>query len=78
MSFITERDGKGTITISPKNEALQSGLVVLLHGLGDSAEDMAEVAEVRRRERRHPHVFVLVCFVAVFCCFVRIVTHGMP
>jgi hypothetical protein len=44
--FITERDGKGTITVSPKNEADQSGLVVICHGLGDSAEGFADVAEV--------------------------------
>lgn len=44
--FITERDGKGTITVSPKNEADQSGLVVICHGLGDSAEGFSDVAEV--------------------------------
>ena len=61
MSFITERDGKGTITISPKNEALQSGLVVLSHGLGDSAEGMVDIAEVRKTCILH----VCLCVVAV-------------
>jgi hypothetical protein len=42
----TERDGSGTITVSPKNEAAQSGLVVICHGLGDSAEGFSDVAEV--------------------------------
>jgi predicted dienelactone hydrolase len=45
MSFTTQRSG-GTITISPKNEADQSGLVVISHGLGDTAEGFADVAEV--------------------------------
>lgn len=43
----TERDGSGTITVSPRNEADQSGLVVICHGLGDSAEGFVDVAEVR-------------------------------
>jgi predicted esterase len=41
----TERSD-GTVTISPRNEASQSGLVVICHGLGDSAEGFADVAEV--------------------------------
>jgi lysophospholipase-2 len=41
----TERDGSGTITVSPRNEAEQSGLVVISHGLGDTAEGFADVAE---------------------------------
>jgi hypothetical protein len=41
----TERSN-GTITVSPRNEASQSGLVVICHGLGDSAEGFADVAEV--------------------------------
>lgn len=44
-THITERDGSGTITVSPRNEAKQSGLVVISHGLGDSAEGFADVAE---------------------------------
>ena len=44
-THITERDGQGTITVSPRNEAKQSGLVVISHGLGDSAEGFADVAE---------------------------------
>jgi predicted dienelactone hydrolase len=48
MSYITERNG-GTITVSPRNEADQSALVVISHGLGDTAEGFADVAEVRRK-----------------------------
>jgi hypothetical protein len=44
-TFITERND-GTITVSPKNEASQSGLVVISHGLGDTAEGFSDVAEV--------------------------------
>lgn len=49
MTHITERSG-GTITVSPKNEADQSGLVVICHGLGDTAEGFADVAEVSTSE----------------------------
>jgi alpha-beta hydrolase superfamily lysophospholipase len=45
----TERDGKGTVTVSPKDEASQSGLVVICHGLGDTAEGFADVAEVSKQ-----------------------------
>lgn len=44
--FVTQREN-GIITISPKNEAEQSGLVVISHGLGDTAEGFVDVAEVR-------------------------------
>ena len=47
MNFITERDGKGTITMTPKNEADQSALLVICHGLGDTADGFDDVAEVR-------------------------------
>lgn len=46
MSFSTQRDGSGTVTITPKNEGDQSGLVVICHGLGDTAEGFVDVAEV--------------------------------
>lgn len=46
-THITERDGAGTITVSPRNEASQSALMVICHGLGDSAEGFSDVAEVR-------------------------------
>ena len=45
MTSFTERSG-GTITVSPRNEAEQSGLVVICHGLGDTAEGFSDVAEV--------------------------------
>jgi len=44
-THVIERDGSGTITVSPRNEADQSGLVVISHGLGDTAEGFADVAE---------------------------------
>jgi alpha-beta hydrolase superfamily lysophospholipase len=43
----TFRDNSnGMITVSPKNEQAQSGLVVICHGLGDTAEGFVDVAEV--------------------------------
>ena len=36
----------GTITITPKKETDQSALIVIAHGLGDSAEGFVDVAEV--------------------------------
>jgi hypothetical protein len=49
-TFITERAGGGNciITVSPKDESKQSALVVIAHGLGDTSEGFADVAEVRR------------------------------
>mmetsp|Transcript_3485 Transcript_3485/g.9924 ORF Transcript_3485/g.9924 Transcript_3485/m.9924 type:complete len:333 (+) Transcript_3485:58-1056(+) len=44
-SPIIERSGDGTITVGPANEADQSALVVICHGLGDSSEGFADVAE---------------------------------
>ena len=46
MSFSTERDGSGTITVTPRNEGDQSALCVICHGLGDTSEGFADVAEV--------------------------------
>mmetsp|Transcript_7701 Transcript_7701/g.11060 ORF Transcript_7701/g.11060 Transcript_7701/m.11060 type:complete len:348 (-) Transcript_7701:251-1294(-) len=48
--FNMERDGKGTITITPKNEADQTALIVISHGLGDTSEGFADVAEHLARE----------------------------
>ena len=45
-SHITSRDGKGLITVAPRDESKQSALVVISHGLGDSAEGFVDVAEV--------------------------------
>jgi hypothetical protein len=50
-SFVTLRNG-GTITVAPKNEGDQSALVIIAHGLGDTAEGFADVAEVRTTYRR--------------------------
>eukprot|EP00529_Nitzschia_sp_RCC80_P026650 CAMPEP_0113486568 /NCGR_PEP_ID=MMETSP0014_2-20120614/25063_1 /TAXON_ID=2857 /ORGANISM="Nitzschia sp." /LENGTH=282 /DNA_ID=CAMNT_0000380243 /DNA_START=204 /DNA_END=1052 /DNA_ORIENTATION=- /assembly_acc=CAM_ASM_000159 len=53
----TERDGT-TITVAPKNEGEQSGLVVICHGLGDTAEGFADVAE--HMSSKMPHLkFIL-------------------
>jgi lysophospholipase-2 len=41
----TTRTNDGLITLSPKNEASQSALVIICHGLGDSAEGFVDVAE---------------------------------
>ena len=43
--FATERSGDGTITLTPQNEADQSALMVICHGLGDTAEGFADAAE---------------------------------
>ena len=50
MNFITERDGEGTITMTPKNEADQSALLVICHGLGDTADGFDDVAESLARK----------------------------
>jgi len=49
-TFTTERTSDGLITVSPKNEGDQSALVVITHGLGDTAEGFADVAEMLARE----------------------------
>lgn len=49
-THVTERSSEGLITVSPTNEADQSALVVIAHGLGDSAEGFADVAEVSREQ----------------------------
>lgn len=57
-THVTERDGSGTITVSPRNEASQSALMVICHGLGDSAEGFADVAE--QLASQMPHIkFIL-------------------
>lgn len=48
MTFYTERSD-GVITVAPKNEGDQSALVVICHGLGDTSEGFADVAEVSCR-----------------------------
>jgi len=57
-TYTTERSGSGTITVAPRNEASQSGLVVICHGLGDSAEGFVDVAE--QLAQKMPHLkFIL-------------------
>jgi len=56
-TFTTTRD-KGVITVTPRKESEQSALVVICHGLGDSAEGFADVAE--NLAAQMPHVkFIL-------------------
>lgn len=43
-AYATHRDN-GVITVAPKIETEQSGLVVICHGLGDSAEGFVDMAE---------------------------------
>lgn len=58
MSSYTERSNDGTIVVSPQNESEQSALVVISHGLGDSAEGFVDVATMLSKEM--PYVkFVL-------------------
>ncbi len=44
-STTTTRQGDGTIIVSPTNESLQSGTIIICHGLGDTAEGFVDVAE---------------------------------
>lgn len=44
-SHVTTREGNGIITIAPRDESKQSALVVITHGLGDTAEGFVDVAE---------------------------------
>mmetsp|Transcript_17870 Transcript_17870/g.32353 ORF Transcript_17870/g.32353 Transcript_17870/m.32353 type:complete len:324 (-) Transcript_17870:214-1185(-) len=54
----TTQTGDGLITVAPKNEGDQSALVVICHGLGDTAEGFADVAE--QMATQLPHVkFIL-------------------
>jgi len=57
MSFTTQRDGKGTITVSPKRETDQSALLVISHGLGDTAEGFVDAAE--RLARKMPYLKIV-------------------
>eukprot|EP00979_Chaetoceros_neogracilis_P014797 scaffold4898_cov229-Chaetoceros_neogracile.AAC.4 len=52
LPFSTTRSGT-TITLSPKNPALQSGLIVISHGLGDTAEGFADVAQMIAKQMPH-------------------------
>eukprot|EP00565_Helicotheca_tamesis_P006960 CAMPEP_0185731282 /NCGR_PEP_ID=MMETSP1171-20130828/12433_1 /TAXON_ID=374046 /ORGANISM="Helicotheca tamensis, Strain CCMP826" /LENGTH=287 /DNA_ID=CAMNT_0028400517 /DNA_START=217 /DNA_END=1080 /DNA_ORIENTATION=+ len=57
-STVTTRSGDGTIVVSPKNEASQNALCVICHGLGDTAEGFADVAE--HLASQMPHIkFIL-------------------
>merc|ERR1712083_861431 len=60
MSTFTtfRRANENIISITPNNQNEQSGLVIICHGLGDTAEGFVDVAE--RLAAKMPHVkFVL-------------------
>jgi len=46
MSYHTSRAKGGTITITPRDESKISGLIVICHGLGDTAEGFVDVAQM--------------------------------
>ena len=46
MSHNTIRGANGIITVSPRDESKLNGLMVICHGLGDTAEGFVDVAEV--------------------------------
>jgi predicted esterase len=52
MTSSTLRNSDGTITVAPRKESIQSGLVVFCHGLGDTSEGFADVAEVRAKNMK--------------------------
>lgn len=52
MSHVTSRAG-GTITVKPRDASKQSGLVVICHGLGHTAEGFADVAEHMASQMPH-------------------------
>ena len=47
-----ERDGSKTITVHP-DDGKHSATVVLMHGLGDSSDGFADVAEMFARSMPH-------------------------
>mmetsp|Transcript_12294 Transcript_12294/g.23036 ORF Transcript_12294/g.23036 Transcript_12294/m.23036 type:complete len:353 (-) Transcript_12294:96-1154(-) len=50
--FVVSHSGT-TITVSPKNPTLQSGLLVISHGLGDTAQGFLDVAEMFALQMPH-------------------------
>lgn len=60
MTYTTVHESDGTIIVSPTDEAAQSAAIVICHGLGDTAEGFADVAEV-----------ITICIVSLFfyVCF---------
>lgn len=50
--FVVSHTGT-TITVSPKNPTLQSGLLVISHGLGDTAQGFLDVAEMLALKMPH-------------------------
>uniref|UniRef100_A0A7S3PYM6 Phospholipase/carboxylesterase/thioesterase domain-containing protein n=2 Tax=Chaetoceros debilis TaxID=122233 RepID=A0A7S3PYM6_9STRA len=59
--FSITRDSKSsTVTLTPRDEAAQSGLVVLSHGLGDSSEGLLDLAEHLATQKDLAHLkFIL-------------------
>ncbi len=57
MTSTTTRQGDGTIIVSPTNESLQSGTIIICHGLGDTAEGFVDVAE--QFATALPHIIII-------------------
>jgi hypothetical protein len=73
MSTHTTTRNDGTVTIAPRNEASQSALMVICHGLGDSAEGFADVAEVRPSTTRSDLLEEMSCMVSLGSSYVMFV-----
>eukprot|EP01036_Dinobryon_divergens_P003497 gene3497-4611_t len=56
-SFVQRDSATNTINVSPK-EGLHSATMILLHGLGDSADGLADVAETINRFLPHLKIVV--------------------
>lgn len=48
MTYRILHEKDGTIIVTPTNESNQTATIVICHGLGDTAEGFADVAEVIR------------------------------
>jgi hypothetical protein len=46
MTYRILHEKNGTIIVTPSNESSQTATIVICHGLGDTAEGFADVAEV--------------------------------
>ena len=75
--FATERSGDGTITLTPQNEADQSALMVICHGLGDTAEGFADAAEASVVAVVFAFVFVFILYHLVVVVVVVVVARQL-
>lgn len=51
MAYRILHEKNGTIIVTPSNESSQTATIVICHGLGDTAEGFADVAEVNNFTR---------------------------